>query len=135
MAIINHKCEFRVPYYDTDKMGIVYHTNYIKYFEIGRTELLRSKGMAYQHIEEMGYYLPLLAANAEYIQSALYDDIITIETEVDSNFPVRFTFFYKIFRNDTLLCTGSTKHCFMHIESMKPSRPPKFFLDFVNTLS
>ncbi len=131
MALIKDKFEFRVRYCDTDKMGIVYNGNYLSYFEIGRTELLRNIGMSYHYIEEMGYYLPLLGANLEFIKSAKYDDIIRIETEIESELKVRFTFNYKIYRNNELLTIGSTTHCFMDIPTMKPARPPKFFIEFV----
>jgi acyl-CoA thioester hydrolase len=78
----NH-VKIRVIYADTDAMGIVYHTNYIKWFEIGRTELLRSVGIVYAEIEMQGYNLPLTEAYCHYLSPAKYDQIIVVETEME----------------------------------------------------
>lgn len=134
MSVIKHIHQIRVPYYDTDKMAVVYHANYIKYFETGRTELLRAQGMSNRHIEEQGYYFPLLSASAEYHWPAVYDDLLDMETTLDTQLGVRITFNYRIFRGEQLLCSGSTTHCFTQIENMKPCRPPKFFVDFIKSL-
>jgi acyl-CoA thioester hydrolase len=78
----NH-VEIRVIYADTDAMGIVYHTNYIKWFEIGRTELLRSIGIVYAEVESQGYNMPLTEAYCHYLLPAKYDQIIILETEME----------------------------------------------------
>ena len=78
----NH-IKVRVIYADTDAMGIVYHTNYIKWFEIGRTELLRSIGIVYSEVEAQGYNLPLTEAYCHYLSPAKYDQIIVVETEME----------------------------------------------------
>jgi len=72
-----------VIYADTDAMGIVYHTNYIKWFEIGRTELLRDMGFIYAEWENRGYNLPLTQVYCHYLLSAKYDQILLVETEVE----------------------------------------------------
>ena len=73
----------RVIYADTDAMGIVYHTNYIKWFEIGRTELLRTMGLVYAQIESQGYNLPLTEAYCHYLLPARYDQILVVETDLE----------------------------------------------------
>ena len=74
--------KIRVIYADTDAMGIVYHTNYIKWFEIGRAELLRELGMPYAQIESSGYNLPLTEVSCHYLYPAKYDQIVIVETEI-----------------------------------------------------
>ena len=74
--------KIRVIYADTDAMGIVYHTNYIKWFEIGRAELLRELDVPYSQIEVMGYNLPLTEVHCFYLYPARYDQIVLIETEI-----------------------------------------------------
>jgi len=69
----------RVIYADTDAMGIVYHTNYIRWFEIGRTELLREVGLVYAEWGGRGYHLPLIEAYCHYLQAARYDQVLLIE--------------------------------------------------------
>ena len=75
--------KIRVIYADTDAMGIVYHTNYIKWFEIGRTELLRDMGIYYTVFESRGYNLPLTKAYCHYFLPARYDQVLLIETEIE----------------------------------------------------
>ena len=73
----------RVIYADTDAMGIVYHTNYIRWFEIGRTELLRAMGFVYAEWEKRGFNLPLTQVYCHYLLSARYDQVLLLETEVE----------------------------------------------------
>lgn len=72
----------RVIYGDTDAMGIVYHGNYLRWFEVGRTELFRTLGIVYRDLEARGYYLPLTKAYCHYHAPARYDDILVIETSI-----------------------------------------------------
>jgi acyl-CoA thioester hydrolase len=79
----NNISKIRVIYADTDAMGIVYHTNYIKWFEIGRAELLRDRGIFYTEFESDGFNLPVTKAYCHYLLPATYDQILLIETEID----------------------------------------------------
>ncbi len=72
--------QVRVIYADTDAMGIVYHTNYIRWFELGRNELMRQLGIAYSELEKMGLNLPLTKVSCHYLAPAKYDHLVTIET-------------------------------------------------------
>jgi len=74
--------KIRVIYADTDAMGIVYHTNYIEWFEIGRGELLRELGIPYSQMEAMGYNLPLTEVHCHFLLPARYDQIVLLETEI-----------------------------------------------------
>ncbi|MFZ2416946.1 MAG: thioesterase family protein [Smithellaceae bacterium] len=75
--------KIRVLYADTDAMGIVYHTNYIRWFELGRNELMRQLGVVYAELEMLGLNLPLTKVSCHYLLPARYDDLVTIETKFD----------------------------------------------------
>jgi acyl-CoA thioester hydrolase len=102
----------RVTYRDTDQMGYVYYANYLVWFEIGRTELLRNTGYSYSEFEEMGFVLPVLHCECNYKKPAHYDDLIRIETSVINISRASLCFKYRIFRDNTgeLLAHGITKH-------------------------
>jgi acyl-CoA thioester hydrolase len=103
---------YRVIYGDTDKMGVVYYATYLRWFERGRSELLRQIGMPYADIEQRGIYFPVTEATCRYFKSARYDDIIAIETTVAAVSRASLMFSYKIVRQPDaiLLASGSTKH-------------------------
>jgi acyl-CoA thioester hydrolase len=79
----SHIFKIRVIYADTDAMGIVYHTNYIKWFEIGRNEMLRAIGLVYSQMESEQFNMPLSEAYCHYLYPAKFDDILNIETSID----------------------------------------------------
>lgn len=107
----NH-VEIRVIYADTDAMGIVYHTNYIKWFEIGRTELLRSIGIVYAEVESQGYNMPLTEAYCHYLLPAKYDQIIILETEMEYLKRASMKFNYTLWDEgkEKVLVEGYTVH-------------------------
>lgn len=103
---------YRVIYGDTDRMGVVYYANYLRWFEIGRTEFLREIGLPYSKIEEAGLHFPVTEVSCRYLKSARYDDMIKIETELASAGRATLTFNYTISKQDdgSPLALGSTKH-------------------------
>jgi acyl-CoA thioester hydrolase len=117
----------RVIYGDTDRMGQAYYGNYFRWFEIGRTELFRAWGASYKLIEEQGFFLPVSECRAKFSAPALYDDVIVIETRVDSAVKGGIKFDYRIFRekDQTLLAEGFTKHAFVD-PTGRVVRPPDF---------
>ena len=121
----------RVIYADTDKMGIVYNGNYLSYFEIGRNELMRHLGLTYTEVERNGLILPLIDSYVRYIQPALYDDILEINTRLDETLSAKIQFIYNIKCNEKLIAEGYTNHVFANAETMKPVRPPKIYLDII----
>jgi acyl-CoA thioester hydrolase len=128
----NH-VNIRVIYADTDAMGIVYHTNYIKWFEIGRTELLRSVGIVYAEMEAQGYNLPLTEVYCNYLFPAKYDQIIVVETELEYLKRASMKFIYTIWNEDRekALVEGYTIHaCTNNLG--KIVRIPSFILEKVN---
>lgn len=110
--MVEHKTQIRVIYADTDAMGVVYHTNYIKWFEVGRCELLRSLGYPYARMEEEGILLPVAECGCKYKLPAVYDDMLEITAQVAEMKGATVTLEYEIRRQETgeLLVTGFTKH-------------------------
>ena len=110
--MVEHKTSVRVIYADTDAMGVVYHTNYIKWFEVGRCELLRSIGYPYAKMEEEGILLPVVECNCKYRLPAVYDDLLEITARIGEMKGATVTLEYEIRKQETgeLLVTGSTKH-------------------------
>lgn len=110
--MVEHKTVVRVIYADTDAMGVVYHTNYIKWFEVGRSELLRSIGYPYSKMEEEGVLLPVAECSCKYKLPAVYDDLLEITARIAEVKSATVTLAYEIRRQSTeeLLATGSTKH-------------------------
>ena len=131
--MFTYKTEIRIRYADTDQMQFVYNGKYLEYFEVGRTELLRSTGLSYKVVEKEGYQLPLVEAHLKYVSAAYYDDIIIIETSLKEIPKLKMRLGYKIFRkeNNELVTEGFTEHVFINKETKKPVRPPKFFIDAI----
>ena len=128
-----NQVNIRVIYADTDAMGIVYHTNYIKWFEIGRTELLRGVGIVYAKMEAQGYNLPLTEVYCNYLYPAQYDQIIVVETELEYLKRASMKFVYTIWDEDRgkALVEGYTIHACTN-KMGKIVRIPSFILDKVN---
>jgi acyl-CoA thioester hydrolase len=115
----NYSFKFRVRYQETDRMGIVYHSNYIIWFDMGRTEFMRSLGYAYNELEKEGIWLPIIEVGCTYKSPARYDDEITIETFIEELTRVKIKFGYRVYRGDELLVEGFTKQGFTS-DKLKP---------------
>ena len=115
----------RVRYADTDQMGVVYHSNYFVWFEIGRTDLLRAGGWTYREMEAEGLSLPVIEAHCDYKQPARYDDELDVRTTGELMSPVRVAFSYEVVRpaDGELLATGRTVHATLD-RTGRPSRLP-----------
>ena len=127
-----HRFALRVRYADTDRMGFAYYANYLRWFEIGRAEMMRSLGTSYREIEESGVALPVVEASCRYRKPARYDDAIVIETAVVSLARASVEFAYRVVReaDGELLATGHTEHCFLGTDG-KPGRPPAALADLL----
>ena len=132
MDKLTHNTNLRVRYVETDQMGVVNNGNYLTYFEVGRTELMRSYHLPYMRLEETGYYFPLLESYAQYLKPAHYDNILVIKTKLPTVPSARIRFDYEICCEEEILTRGYTVHCFMDIATMHAVRPPKYFIDFLN---
>ncbi|MCP1306170.1 MULTISPECIES: acyl-CoA thioesterase [Paenibacillus] len=111
----------RVRYQETDQMGVVYHANYLNWFEVGRTEMIRELGMPYQALETRGLLLPVIEADLKFRSPARYDDLVTIDTKVVELTSLRIRFAYEIKRGEELLVTGGTQHVWLN-QDWKPVR-------------
>lgn len=121
--MIQSKTQINVRYAETDQMGVVYHGNYLAWFEVGRTRLFKEQGISYKQIEDDGYHLPVLEVAVKYHSPALYDDNVTVVTTLAEKPVLRIRLNYEVYRDDTLLVTGSTTHAFID-HSGRPVRPP-----------
>lgn len=129
--MLRHTTTIRVRYADTDKMQFVYNGKYLEYFEVGRTELLRSTGLAYSTLEKEGYQLPLIETKLIYKAPATYDDVLEIEATVNELFSAKVHIEYKIRKqgSDDIITEGYTSHMFIKADTKKPTRPPKIYID------
>lgn len=133
--IMEHVTKIRVRYADTDKMGIVYNGNYLTFFEVGRTELMRNAGLPYIEFEKAGYMLPLVEAHVNYKQAAYYDDILEVNAKIDlTELRATLRFDYNINVANRQIASGWTIHTFVKMPELKPVRPPKIFVDLIDTL-
>jgi len=102
--------KYRVIYGDCDSMAIVYYSNYLRLFEIGRTELLREQGLTYREVEDKGFFLPTTEAYVKYTKPARYDDLLTIETVIGFVKRASSRFDYTIYREEDIIVQGYTIH-------------------------
>lgn len=117
----------RIHYALTDQMGVVYHGNYAQFYEIGRTEALRSLGLTYKSIEAMGVIMPVIDMHMKFIRPAVYDDLIRIEISV-KELPLhhKIVFHGEIFNEkNQLLNVGEVTLYFMDAKTMKRVNMPE----------
>ena len=101
----------RVQFYDTDAQGIVHHSNYFRYFEEARGELLRGIGLPYSSIRERGYEVVLLEACCNFKKPLFYDEVVDIELLLEGVDRFTFSFVYRVSVEGELRAEGKTKHC------------------------
>jgi len=108
-----HCCRHRTLYADTDRSQVVYHANYLRYFEFGRASLMRDAAYPYREIEESGYVYPVIEIGVTYYSPLYYDDAIYIYTRPSQLERVRLRFDYVITHEQTgeIVCHGFTRHC------------------------
>jgi acyl-CoA thioester hydrolase len=106
--MLSGEIQIRVRYAETDRMGLLHHANYLIYFEQGRTELLRARGLAYKDLEDQGYLLVLTKVQVRYCSPARYDDLLTLRTTVERTTAVRIDHRYEMRRDGLLVAEGST---------------------------
>ncbi|MBA3849219.1 MAG: acyl-CoA thioesterase [Opitutus sp.] len=131
--MIVSRSQIHVRYAETDMMGIVYHGNYLTWFEVGRTQLLRECGVVYRDLEARGYRLPVIEVGAKYLRPALYDDEITVITTLAEKPLLRIRLDYEVKRGDEPLVTGFTVHGFVNLQGA-PVRPPAVFTEKMREL-
>lgn len=103
-----HEIEIRVRYSETDAMGVLHHANYLPYFEMGRTELLRTSGGSYREMEERGRFLVVTKIAVQYRAPARYDDVLRLTTRLARASFAKLEHTYELRRDGQLLTTGET---------------------------
>lgn len=127
--MINHSYSFRVAYPDTDQMGTVHHSNYVKYYEVARWELFRNIGVSYHSVEEAGYILPVTQMNFRFLKTAHYDQKLIVNTTLKAIKGARIWFAYKLFNEKQVLVSeAETELAFVARNTWKPCAPPEFIL-------
>ena len=103
-----HEIQIRVRYNETDAMGFLHHGHYFGYFEMGRTELLRSQGGNYRKMEEEGFLMVVISVECKYRKPARYDDVLTLRTRIARVSPAKIEHEYRLYRGDELLSEART---------------------------
>ncbi|WP_249067203.1 acyl-CoA thioesterase [Halalkalibaculum roseum] len=125
----SHKLRSR--YGETDQMGYVYYGRYLEYFEVARTEMIRSLGMPYSSLEAQGVMLPVVRTEIDYKAPIYYDELMDIKVHLFTVPTVKLETYYEIFtdRSEDPHALGKVVLCFMKEENRKPCRAPENFLD------
>jgi len=112
-GLVWHCCSMRVLYADTDRSNVVYHANYLRYFEFGRTSLMREAQYPYKEIEAKGYVYPIVDLRMKFYEPLQYDDPMRVYTRPAEIERVKVRFDYIITHGETgsIVCTGFTQHC------------------------
>ncbi len=122
-----HQIQIRVRYSETDQMRVVHHGNYAQYFEIGRVEWLRNKGISYKWMEENGIMLPVVSLTMNYRKPARYDELLTLKTILKNKTSVKIEFEYELYNeSDELLTTGNSILVFVDMKTGRPVAPPEY---------
>lgn len=105
----------KVFYYETDQMGIVHHSNYIRWFEEARIDYLEKMGVGYDQMEAQGIISPVLSVEAVYLRMLYFGDAVTIETKIKEYNGIKLTLAYEVISDKTgkVHCRGTSKHCFL----------------------
>ena len=131
--MIKHTSEIRIRYADTDQMKFAYYGKFFEYFEQGRSDLLRSIGLPYTRVEEMGLFLPVIEAHASYKKAARYDDLLHVVTILKDTPVARVRLDYEVYMEGEkdLLADGYTIHTFVNSATGKPTRAPAQFVEAI----
>lgn len=124
---MEHQIQVRVRYSETDQMGVVYHGSYIPYFEMGRVEWLRNKGISYKSLEESGIALPIVSMTLNYKKPARYDDLLTVTTRFKNYSSVKIEFDCELHNEQNeLLTTAQFILVFVDTRTGRPIVPPDY---------
>ena len=133
MLSFEHK--LRVEYHHTDQMGIVHHSNYIKFFEAARTEWLRAAGLTYAEMERRGVMMPIVDVQIKYRQPAYYDEMLSITTSVRELPMARMTFYYELRGEDGRdVASGMTTLGFIDSQTRRPQRVPQWLMEVLERM-
>lgn len=133
MADRHDEVRIRVRYPEVDRMGVAHHASHFTWFEVGRTEFMRQRGVPYARVEEGGIFLPVIEATCSYVSPARYDDVIRVLTTVSEVRGARVTFSYQIESENKggLLAKGNTTHAVVGRDG-HPRRLPAFLRELAD---
>lgn len=125
----------KVNYYETDQMGIVHHSNYIRYFEEARMNMMDDLGLSHVEIEQSGFFVPVMFVDCRYLQPLRFGDSFVVFTRLTKFDGIKMELDYEIHREDgeTLCTTGRSGHCFLDHE-MRPVRMKRYYPDIYQKL-
>ena len=125
----SYETKIRVRYKDTDQMGIMHHSNYIVMYEMARTEWLREMGLTYAEIERRGIMSPIIEVQSRYLYPAFYDEMLTIKVFIEEMPSARLIIGSEVYNEQgKLINTGRVTLGFMHADTRRPCRTPKWFV-------
>lgn len=128
--MVESEVKIRVRYKETDNMGVVHHSNYVNYYEVARTEMMRERGISYKEMERRGVMLPVREVGMTYLAPAFYDDLLSVRIRLDGKPGVRIRFAHEIYNEEgELLNTGFVELVFVDAVTRRPIRAPKWFLE------
>jgi len=131
--MITNETQIRVRYGETDRMGYVYYGNYLLYYEVGRTEMIRQLGLTYRQLEDNGTLLPVHSVQIKYIAPATYDDLLTIRTTLREYPGASINFEYEVVNSEgKTINSGEVKLVFVDVKTNRPTRAPKYFLELID---
>jgi len=131
--MLKNRTSYRVIYGDTDQMGVSYYANYLRWFEMGRTEFMRQAGMPYVTVEKEGLFFPVVEVHCNYRQPARFDDLLDIETTIGARERASLRFDYRVLHagDSRLLATGWTRHACVN-RSGRPTRLPQEYAQLLD---
>jgi acyl-CoA thioester hydrolase len=133
--MLRHETMIRVGYADTDPMGFVHHSNYMRYFENARGELFRKLGLNYREMEKNGIQMPVLSFHINFMHPAYFDDLLSIRVFIKEQPKAKIKFEYETYNQSGLLInTGETILCFMNSDTKKACFPPQNFKTVIEEL-
>lgn len=126
-GLVWHRCSHRTLYADTDRSGVVYHANYLRYFELGRASLMRDAAYPYKEIEDSGYVYPIIDLGIQFYHPLRYDDPMWIHSRPAALERVRLRFDYILTHAETgaEVCRGFTRHCALTAKGVPVAIDPK----------
>ena len=132
--MLTYEITHRIAYYETDNMGYVHHSNYIRLFERARTEMMRGFGYTYAAMEASGIMMPIIDVSCRYHSPGRYDDLLTIRATIKEIPVTRLHLDYEVHNEaGTLICTGHTTLVFVNDHTRKPTRAPEAFVKALET--
>jgi acyl-CoA thioester hydrolase len=132
--MLSFEMTHRIAYYETDTMGYVHHSNYVRFFERVRTEMMRHFGYSYATLEASGVMMPVIDAYCRYHAPGRYDDLLTLKVVIKELPATRLHLDYEVYNEaKTLLCSGYTTLVFVNADTRRPTRVPEAFFNALHT--